>query len=85
MTTEDEYLGTDRPPSRRWRLPALEPIEWAVLAIAAIIAVSLLWLASEHHYQACVESAAARTADATDELTPFVRERLVAGCSRSPF
>jgi hypothetical protein len=84
VTTEDEYLGTEGARSRRRRLPALEPAEWAALLIAAIIAVSLLWLAAEQHYQGCVESAAARTDDATGELTPLVRERLVAGCSRSP-
>lgn len=69
-----------------WRVAVL------VLGIAAVIA--LFWLASEAHYESCVDAAAATTAAPTSDLSgnPFdrvdrgaERDSAVAGCSHSPF
>jgi hypothetical protein len=58
--------------------------------IAAVIALSLLWLASEEHYRGCVEAAQARTPAPTREFADVKpggadRRKAVDGCSRLPF
>lgn len=69
-----------------WRIAAL------VLALVAVLA--LLWLASEEHYQSCVNAAVASTPDLPrssgppnpfDQLDYGPRPGAVAECSHSPF
>lgn len=63
--------------------------------LAALAIVSLLWIASEQHYQGCVAAAQATTAapevetdsnpfNALDENSGAERAAAVAGCSRLP-
>jgi hypothetical protein len=58
------------------------------IVIATLIALSLLWLATETHYRGCVEAATARTATPRTDLPNNVfsdRKPAVDGCSRLPF
>lgn len=64
-------------------------------ALAILLIVALLWIASEEHYQGCVSAAEATTAapegepeanpfDAVGEGSGAERSAAVAGCSRLP-
>lgn len=54
------------------------------LVIAAIAALSLLWLAAETHYRACVEAVATSNPASSDSFTRLARTAGVNECSRLP-
>ncbi len=64
------------------RLPSSLP--WLAVATAALIGLSLLWLAAEQHYQGCVRAVEVRSAG-TSSLDRLVRDERLDGCSRLPF
>lgn len=74
---EDDGSTTRAAP---WRLVA-----WAALATAALLAVSMFWLACETHYRSCVEAVDVRTANDNTPLAKFSRQEGVRRCTRSPF
>jgi hypothetical protein len=59
--------------------------------IGAVIALSLLWTASEFHYRNCIQAAEARTGPARTDVRSRLfgegseREKALDGCSRLPF
>lgn len=67
----------------------------AVLALGISAVIALFWLASEAHYEACVNAVVATTATPKSDITPAnpldlvergeARYAGVAGCSHSPF
>jgi hypothetical protein len=77
----------ERPARERTRtpgpagLPSVFP--WLALAATALIALSLLWLAAEQHYQGCVQAVQAQ--QGSSPLDRLVRQEQLADCSRLPF
>ena len=57
----------------RWRI--------AILVLGVLLTGALIWLASEAHYQSCVDAATARTG-APDN---YFSQLAVNNCSRLPF
>ena len=63
----------------------ISALTWTALAIAAIAAIAMVWIAGEMHYRNCVTAAAVKTQGANDGLTRLVRIDALKNCSHSPF
>jgi hypothetical protein len=70
-------------------------VKLIAVALAALLVAALLWIASEEHYQGCVNAAEATTAapkveteanpwNAVGESSGAERSAAIAGCSRFP-
>ncbi len=64
------------------RKPLPPSFPWLALAATALIALGLLWLAAEQHYQGCLQAVEARTGSTS--LDRLVRQEQVDACSRLP-
>jgi hypothetical protein len=60
------------------------PARRAAWALAILVALTLLWIGGELHYQGCVEAASQRT-PGDDGLSRLVRMKNIDDCSRLPF
>jgi len=77
---DDPAAIEDRPS----RTATVTAAQWLALAVAAVAAVSLLWLAAETRYRGCVEHAAVRHQDRSD-LERLARNDALDRCRRLPF
>jgi hypothetical protein len=76
----------ERAPSGRGsrRLAAVGLTAWLSLAVALLVALALLWIGGEMHYNNCLKQAEVTSPDTTG-LSILVRKQNVAKCNRSPF
>lgn len=87
-TTGSEPDPDGSPEPRRTRrtgsLAAAGPVTWVALAVAALIALALLWSAGEAHYRACVTAVEVRTQGPESDLTRLLRNDAIKHCHRLP-
>ena len=76
----------DHPSSRRppGRLASVGLTAWLALAVALLVALALLWIGGEMHYNNCINKAEI-TSPGSSGLSILSRKQDIAKCNRSPF
>jgi hypothetical protein len=76
-----ERPSSRRPPSR---LATVGLTAWLALAVALLVALALLWIGGEMHYNNCVKKAEV-VSPGESGLSILARKQDISKCNRSPF
>jgi hypothetical protein len=66
------------------RLAAVGLAAWLSLGVALLVALALLWMGGEMHYNNCLKQAEITSPD-NSGLSILTRKQSIAKCNRSPF